>query len=132
VKDKMPHQCLKCGKVYKDSKYVLEGCPECGGKSFYYTKKPLDEKKRKELLKEIEEETIKGERIDEIIEEIKRKKEKAIKEAEKLKDKVESISVKEVGEYEINVKRLMEEGAIIVYKDGAYFIYLPSLFGGKK
>ncbi len=128
----MPHQCLKCGKVYKDSKYVLEGCPECGGKSFYYTKKPLDEKKRKELLKEIEEETIKGERIDEIIEEIKRKKEKAIKEAEKLKDKVESISVKEVGEYEINVKRLMEEGAIIVYKDGAYFIYLPSLFGGKK
>ncbi|RLF42793.1 MAG: hypothetical protein DRN29_10965 [Thermoplasmata archaeon] len=132
MKDKMPHQCLKCGKVYKDSKYVLEGCPECGGKSFYYTKKPLDEKKRKELLKEIEEETIKGERIDEIIEEIKRKKEKAIKEAEKLKDKVESISVKEVGEYEINVKRLMEEGAIIVYKDGAYFIYLPSLFGGKK
>ena len=128
----MPHQCLKCGKVYKDSKYVLEGCPECGGKSFYYTKKPLDEKKRKELLKEIEEETIKGERIDEIIEEIKRKKEKAIKEAEKLKDKVESIRVKEVGEYEINVKRLMEEGAIIVYKDGAYFIYLPSLFGGKK
>jgi predicted nucleic acid-binding Zn-ribbon protein len=132
VKDKMPHQCLKCGKVYKDSKYVIEGCPECGGKSFYYTKKPLDEKKRKELLKEIEEETIKGERIDEIIEEIKRKKEKAIKEAEKLKDRVESISVREVGEYEINVKRLMEEGSIIVYKDGAYFIYLPSLFGGKK
>ncbi len=128
----MPHQCLKCGKVYKDSKYVLEGCPECGGKSFYYTKKPLDEKKRKELLKEIEEETIKGERIDEIIEEIKKKKEKAIKEVEKLKDRVESISVKEVGEYEINVKRLMEEGAIIVYKDGAYFIYLPSLFRGKK
>lgn len=111
---------------------MIEGCPECGGKSFYYTKKPLDEKKRKELLKEIEEETIKGERIDEIIEEIKRKKEKAIKEAEKLKDRVESISVREVGEYEINVKRLMEEGSIIVYKDGAYFIYLPSLFRGKK
>jgi len=37
-----------------------------------------------------------------------------------------------VGEYEINVGRLAEEGAIIIYKDGAYFIYLPSLFQGKK
>jgi len=128
----MPHQCLKCGKIYKDSKYVLEGCPNCGGKSFYYTKKPLDEEKRKKILKEIEEETIKGERIEDIIKEIKRKKEEAIREAEKSKERVESISVKEIGEYEINVKRLVEEGTIIIYKDGAYFIYLPSLFRGKK
>jgi len=128
----MPHQCLKCGAIYKDSRYVIEGCPKCGGKSFYYTKKPLDEEKRKKILKEIEEGTIKGERIDEIREEIKRKKEEAIKEAEKLKEKVESISVKEVGEYEINIKRLAEEGTIIVYKDGTYYIYLPSLFRGKR
>ena len=128
----MPHQCLKCGKIYKDSKYVLEGCPNCGGKSFYYTKKPLDEEKRKKILKEIEEETIKGEKIDDIIKEIRKKKEEAIREAEKLKENVESISVKEVGEYEINIKRLVEEGTIIIYKDGAYFIYLPSLFEGKK
>ena len=128
----MPHQCLKCGKIYKDSKYVLEGCPNCGGKSFYYTKKPLDEEKRKKILKEIEEETIKGEKIEDIIKEIKKKKEEAIREAEKLKENVESISVKEVGEYEINIKRLVEEGTIIIYKDGAYFIYLPSLFEGKK
>ncbi|RLF47507.1 MAG: hypothetical protein DRN29_02275 [Thermoplasmata archaeon] len=128
----MPHQCLKCGKIYKDSKYVLEGCPNCGGKSFYYTKKPLDEEKRKKILKEIEEETIKGEKIEDIIKEIRKKKEEAIREAEKLKENVESISVKEVGEYEINIKRLVEEGTIIIYKDGAYFIYLPSLFEGKK
>ncbi|HEC77229.1 MAG TPA: hypothetical protein ENI53_02075 [Thermoplasmatales archaeon] len=129
----MPHQCLKCGKVYKDSRYVIEGCPECGGKSFYYTKKPLDKEKRKEILEKIEEEEgIKGEKLEDIIEEIKKRKEEAIKEAEKQKKKVESISVMDFGEYEINVKRLIEDGSIIVYKEGAYFIYLPSLFKGKK
>ena len=129
----MPHQCLKCGKTYKDSKYVLEGCPECGGKSFYYTKKPLDEIKRKKLLEEIEkEETIKVEKIEDILEKLWKRKEEAIKETEKLKEKVQSIEVKEEGDYEINIKRLMEEGSIIVYRDGAYFIYLPSLFRGKK
>jgi len=130
----MPHQCLKCGKTYKDSRYVLEGCPNCGGKSFYYTKKPLDEEKRKKILEEIEKEeaSIKGEKLEDILEEIKRRKEEALREAEKQKEKVESIRVKEAGEYEINIKRLIEEGTIIVYKEGAYYIYLPSLFKWKK
>ncbi|HDN95709.1 MAG TPA: hypothetical protein ENG71_01400 [Thermoplasmatales archaeon] len=130
----MPHQCLKCGKIYEDSRYVLEGCPNCGGKSFYYTKKPLDEEKRKKILEEIEKEeaSIKGEKLEEILEEIKKRKEEALREAEKQKEKVESIRVKETGEYEINIKRLVEEGTIIVYKEGAYYIYLPSLFQWKK
>ncbi|KAA0000120.1 MAG: hypothetical protein FE047_02290 [Thermoplasmata archaeon] len=131
----MPHQCLKCGKIYKDSRYVLDGCPECGGKSFYYTKKPLDEEKRKEILKEMEHEgaiEVEGEKLENILLEIKRKKEEARKEAEKMKERVESIDVKDMGEYEINVMRLLEEGVIIVHKEGAYFIYLPSLFKWKK
>ena len=129
----MPHQCLKCGKTYKNSKYVLEGCPDCGGKSYYYTKKPLGDEKRKQLLKKIEkEDAIKGEKIEEIFEALLKRKEAALKEAEKQKEKIESINVKAEGDYEINVRRLMEEGTIIVYRDGTYFIYLPSLFGGKK
>ncbi len=126
----MPHQCLKCGKIYEDSKYVIDGCPNCGGKSFYYTKKPLDEKKRKEILEEIENKDffLKGEKLNDIMEEIRKRKEEAIREAEKLGKKVESINVKQIGEYEINVKRLIEEGTIIIYKEGAYYIYLPSLF----
>lgn len=129
----MPHQCLKCGKTYKDSRYVFEGCPECGGKSFYYTKKPLGEEKRKKLLEEIEkDDVLTGETLDDIFEEIRKKKEEALKEAEKLREKVESIHVKETGAYEINVRRLMEEGSIIIYREGTYYIYLPSLFSGKK
>lgn len=128
----MPHQCLKCGKIYEDSKYVIEGCPNCGGKSFYYTKKPLDDEKRKKILEEIEKEKIEVRKIDEIFDEIKKRKEEAIKEIKRMKEKVESISVKQMGEYEINVGKLVEEGTIIVYKEGAYYIYLPSLFKWKK
>jgi len=126
----MPHQCLKCGKIYEDSKYVMEGCPNCGGKSFYYTKKPLDDEKRKKILEEIEEEKIR--KIDEIFDEIKKRREEVIKEIKRMKEKVESINVKQMGEYEINVGKLVEEGIIIVYKEGAYHIYLPSLFKWKK
>lgn len=128
----MSHQCLKCGKAYTDSRYVFEGCPSCGGKSFYYTKKPLDENQRQKLLAELD---VSGgltdEKVEDIFAEIRRKKEEVLKESEKLREKVESIHVKESGEYEINVRRLMEEGSIIIYRDGVYYIYLPSLFTGK-
>ena len=129
----MPHQCLKCGKVYKDSRHVFEGCPECGGKSFYYTKKPLDERRRRRLLEEIEKDGgLQGEKVEDIFEEIRKRKEEALKETERQREKVESIRVQESGTYEINVRRLMEEGSIIIYRDGAYYIYLPSLFAAKK
>ena len=35
----MPHQCVKCNKIYGDaSQELLKGC-ECGGKFFFYVKK---------------------------------------------------------------------------------------------
>ncbi|MEF8879117.1 MAG: Zn-ribbon containing protein [Candidatus Thermoplasmatota archaeon] len=54
----MPHQCLKCGKVFEEgSPQLLKGCPKCGGNRFFYTKKPLDEKerdtKRKKMGKDV-------------------------------------------------------------------------------
>ncbi len=130
----MPHQCLKCGEIYEDgSKYVLEGCPKCGGRIFLYTKKPLPDRTRKKILKKIENEEIsfEGEKFEEIMEEIERRRQEAIKEALKQKERVESIKVEDVGEYEINLERLIE-GGIIVEKDGTYFIYLPSLFERRK
>ncbi len=132
----MPHQCLKCGRIYEDgSKYILEGCPYCGGRIFLYTKKPLPDKTRKKLLKKIENNELmelKGKNIDEIFREINRRKQEAIKEAEKQKERVESIEVKKIGEYDINLQRLMEDGSIIIQKEGTYFIYLPSLFSMRK
>jgi len=50
----MPHQCLKCGKIFEEgSPELLKGCPVCGGNRFFYTKKPLDEKEREKISEEI-------------------------------------------------------------------------------
>jgi len=46
----MPHQCLKCGKIFEEgSNQLLKGCPVCEGNHFFYTKEPLNEESRKSL-----------------------------------------------------------------------------------
>jgi len=50
----MPHQCLKCGKVFEEgSSQLLKGCPNCSGNRFFYTKEPLDEKERNTITKKV-------------------------------------------------------------------------------
>jgi len=50
----MPHQCLKCGRIFEEgSSQLLKGCPDCGGNRFFYTKEPLDEKQRKNITEEV-------------------------------------------------------------------------------
>ncbi|MEM2934920.1 MAG: Zn-ribbon containing protein [Candidatus Thermoplasmatota archaeon] len=131
----MAHQCLNCGKIYTDTKIIENGCPNCGGKFFYYIRKPLETEKRIKILKEIEKEKFfEGERekIENIIKRIEAEKEKAEKEMEEMKERIESINIKEIGDYEINVRKLAEDGSIIINREGVYFIYLPSLFQKKK
>ncbi|UCH88205.1 MAG: hypothetical protein JSV49_08040 [Thermoplasmata archaeon] len=46
----MPHQCLKCGKVFPSgSMEIFRGCSNCKGKRFFYTEQPISEDERKEL-----------------------------------------------------------------------------------
>ncbi len=143
----MPHQCLKCGKVFKKgSTQLLKGCPECGGKKFFYTQHPLSKEERKKLVDKTEMEIesiakiiedrgkeeewvhIEPKTIKEIIKEIEERKKAVSREMEEEKGTVESISVKEVGEYTINLRKLLDEESIIIQKDGSYLIHLPSLF----
>jgi len=50
----MPHQCLKCGRVFEEgSSQLLKGCPDCNGNRFFFTKKPLDEKERNSKMEEV-------------------------------------------------------------------------------
>lgn len=50
----MPHQCLKCGKVFlAGSSELLKGCPDCKGNRFFYTKEPLNEEERQAVIKEV-------------------------------------------------------------------------------
>ena len=49
----MPHQCLKCGKVFPSgSSEILKGCSDCGGKKFFYTEQPVSEEERKRLTEQ--------------------------------------------------------------------------------
>jgi predicted nucleic acid-binding Zn-ribbon protein len=50
----MPHQCLKCGKIFEEgSAELLKGCSECGGNRFFFTKEPLGEKERAAITEEV-------------------------------------------------------------------------------
>jgi predicted nucleic acid-binding Zn-ribbon protein len=50
----MPHQCLKCGKIFEEgSAQLLKGCSECNGNRFFFTKEPLGEKERAVITEEI-------------------------------------------------------------------------------
>lgn len=51
----MPHQCIRCGKVYPNgSKEILAGCSVCGGRKFYYIAQPVDEEERKTIEQQVE------------------------------------------------------------------------------
>jgi predicted nucleic acid-binding Zn-ribbon protein len=50
----MPHQCLKCGKVFEEgSAQLLKGCPDCGGNRFFFTKQPLGENERQAITEKV-------------------------------------------------------------------------------
>jgi len=50
----MPHQCLKCGKIFEEgSTQLLKGCPDCGGNRFFFTKEPLGSQEREKIIKEV-------------------------------------------------------------------------------
>jgi hypothetical protein len=50
----MPHQCLKCGRVFEEgSSQLLRGCPECSGNRFFFTKQPLNKNEREIISTEV-------------------------------------------------------------------------------
>ncbi|MDH7517486.1 MAG: Zn-ribbon containing protein [Candidatus Thermoplasmatota archaeon] len=51
----MPHQCLKCGLVFEEgSSQLLKGCSSCGGNRFFFTKEPLNEEERNNILQKMD------------------------------------------------------------------------------
>ena len=150
----MPHQCLQCGKVFEEgSNAILRGCPDCGGKKFFFTKNPLNDAEREDLLKEswvdveaitriIENRTgqkmeegdewlhVHPDNIRDILADLEEKKRQVVSSLDQERDTVESIAVDDVGSYRINLKRLLDDESIIIHKDGSYLIHLPSLLTG--
>ncbi|MDD2678305.1 MAG: Zn-ribbon containing protein [Candidatus Nanoarchaeia archaeon] len=117
----MPHQCVKCGKIYGDaSNELLTGCGECKGKFFFFIKK---EKMKTDFIEKLSNKDI--EKIEKDIRELIPE----LKSAEPIILDLETIRVIGPGKYEIDVGSLMRGKPVIIQVgDGKYFIDLPNAF----
>ena len=119
----MPHQCVRCNKLFEDgSQQILKGC-ECGAKLFFYIKKQNIDA-GKELISNFSEEE-------------KQQIETDIKEMLHIKEELdnpvildlESIRVLEPGKYELDLVHLFKKDPLIIkLEEGKYMIDLPQAF----
>ncbi|MBD3313267.1 hypothetical protein GF345_02395 [Candidatus Woesearchaeota archaeon] len=121
----MPHQCVRCGKLYDDgAKEILSGC-ECGAKLFFYIKKEkLEEAKEiNESLSKKEKEQIEEDVYD-IMGKDKEEEEKTV-----VLD-LESVRILKPGKFEIDLVHLFNTKDPLVYKldDGKYVIDIAETF----
>lgn len=123
----MPHQCVRCGKMYEDaSSEIIKGC-SCGAKMFYFIKaeklKAMKEKPEAVLkLMPEEREQIEEDVYDIIGDEIDRDKPVILD--------FESIEVLQPGKYQLDLVKLFHEKQPLVYKleDGKYFVDVIETF----
>lgn len=123
----MPHQCIRCNKVFPDgTQSLLEGCASCGSKFFFFIKdedvnkaeqeiEKLTFKEREKIEKDVME--LIGERSDD---------------SPVILD-FESIRTLKPGKFEIDIRHLFDREPL-VYKmaDGKYAIDLASTFQLRK
>ena len=123
----MPHQCVKCSRLYEDaSNELLKGCSECGGKFFFFMKKHDIEqvremtsslsKQEKDQLERDAMDLVGCERIDQPV----------------ILD-LENIRMLKPGKYEIDLVDIFK-GDPLVYKldDGKYVIDIATTFRVKE
>ena len=121
----MPHQCVKCGKMYdKNTEVILKGCTECGGKMFFFIKEGAL-KKNKDVVANLsaEEKTQIEKDVYNIMgDEIDRDKPIVLD--------IESINILKPGKYELDLVNLFKREQPLIYKleDGKYVIDLIETF----
>lgn len=123
----MPHQCVRCSRIYPDgSEELLTGC-NCGGKFFFFVKQSAisEAKKITENLTMQDKKRIEKDVMDIIGDSIDTKKPIILD--------LESIKVLKPGKYEINLVDLFS-GKPLVYKieEGKYIIDVASTFQAKE
>lgn len=122
----MPHQCVRCGKLYDDgAEEILKGC-HCGARLFFFV--------RKDALKQAKE-TI--EAIEDLTPKEKQEMEKdvldlvdvdVIREKPVILD-IESIRTVEPGKFEIDLVHLFKKDPLIFkVGEGKYVIDIASAF----
>lgn len=123
----MPHQCVKCSRIYPDgSNELLKGCQECGGKFFFFIRNG-DLKKTEEITQKLskQDKEIIEQDVMSIIGEVDSDKPIVLDLA--------SINVLEPGKFELNLVNLFRKEPI-VYKleEGKYIIDVVATFKNVK
>jgi len=118
----MPHQCVRCSKLYEDgSKEILTGC-SCGGRFFFYMKQSAMEEVKKATSKlKVEDKKQMEEDALELVGDTKTEKPIVLD--------LESVRILQPGKFEIDLVDIFK-GKPLVYKlsDGKYVIDLASTF----
>lgn len=117
----MPHQCVRCGKIYPAGcKELLTGC-SCSGRFFFFVKEELVDKAM-EISESLSEED-KQELEKDIFELIGNNDEQPV-----ILD-FESIRATSPGKYEIDLIDLFKGDPLVIKLDeGKYVIDIPSTF----
>jgi len=127
----MPHQCVRCNKIFDDgSDQILKGC-DCGGKFFFFIKKSALEKRQKEVeqvkLSEEEKDQIENDACD-IIGVNKDELDHTV-----ILD-LETIRILQPGKFEVDIVKLFNKKNPLVYKleEGKYMIDVAESFKREK
>ncbi len=125
----MPHQCVRCGKIYEDgARQLLYGCDDCSGKFFFFIKKEAMLNKADDIRK-----VLSKNEISEMEKDVREIAGSAIDENQPVILDIETIKTKTPGKYEIDVVNLMRGKPVIISIDeGKYFIDLPTAFESAK
>ncbi len=123
----MPHQCVRCSKLYEDgSREVLTGC-SCGGRFFFFMKEKSVEEAKKLTTKLTDNDKKQIEK--DAMELVGDKTETEVSKDLPVVLDLESIRVLKPGHFEIDLVDLFK-GEPLVYKlsDGKYVIDIASTF----
>lgn len=122
----MPHQCVRCGKMYDDgSQEILKGC-SCGARMFYFIRpeklKEVQAQQEKEKLTEKEQAQVEKDVYDLIGDGIDKDKPVILD--------IESIEILKPGKYKLDIVKLFKTKEPLIYKleDGKYIVDLVESF----
>jgi len=120
----MPHQCVKCGKLYKDAApELLAGCSNCKARFFFYIKQEYYDRLKQGAMPIIELKEEEKDKIESDVREIV-----GIEEEKPVILDLESVRVLKPGKFELDIVNLFRKSRPIIYKleEGKYIIDLAS------
>lgn len=123
----MPHQCIRCSKLYDDgAAEILKGCA-CGARLFFFIRKEKLEQAKKEIqqtLKEVDKVQVENDVLNMI---------GAVDSDAPVVLDFEAVRVLKPGKYELDLVNLFKGGPLIFkLADGKYVIDVPGTFQNSK